>query len=131
VTKKERAAAYHKKRWANDPEYRAKRQAATLKWKKKKWDSDPEYRAARLTEIKASNAVAYAWVVAYKLEKGCADCGYRAHHAALDFDHTKGKTQNIGNMRSIPAIIAEIEKHKCEVVCANCHRIRTVNRRTK
>lgn len=68
-----------------------------------------------------------------KMAKGCVDCGYRAHWAALDFDHLPGTTKvmDVAEMvrlsRPLDLILAEIEK--CEVVCANCHRIRTVTRR--
>lgn len=68
-----------------------------------------------------------------KLKRGCADCGYNAHWAALDFDHLPGaaKVMDVAEMirvsRPLAAILAEIEK--CEVVCANCHRVRTVMRR--
>jgi len=68
---------------------------------------------------------------AYKLKHGCKDCGYRVHPAALDFDHLPGckKEFTIGSdmIRNLDRIWAEVAK--CEVVCANCHRIRTVNRR--
>jgi hypothetical protein len=67
----------------------------------------------------------------YKLAKGCADCGYNAHSEALDFDHLPGtkKLFNIGYGKDhlLEAILAEIAK--CEVVCANCHRVRTSHRR--
>jgi len=65
-----------------------------------------------------------------KLETGCVDCGYDSDPAALDFDHVRGeKTLGVGQMRGHPweRVFAEIDK--CEVVCANCHRIRTSNRR--
>ncbi len=66
----------------------------------------------------------------YKLEKGCADCGYKEHHAALDFDHIDGEKElNVCNAKSISQAKNEIEK--CEVVCANCHRIRTFERLQK
>lgn len=66
-------------------------------------------------------------------EKPCADCGIQYHFAAMQFDHVKGeKLFNIGTLRgknmAMAKILAEIEK--CEVVCANCHAIRTYNRRT-
>ncbi len=49
----------------------------------------------------------------------------------MDFDHVRGrKLMNIGRAVggnvSITKILAEIAK--CEVVCAVCHRIRTVQR---
>lgn len=64
-----------------------------------------------------------------KMERGCTDCGYRAHPRALDFDHRDGalKTFNVSKiLRSTQdwnRIQAEIDK--CDVRCANCHRIRT------
>ena len=65
----------------------------------------------------------------YKLSRGCADCGYNKASEALDFDHLHSKLQNVGKMLtwSWNGILKEIAK--CEVVCANCHRIRTNTRR--
>jgi hypothetical protein len=66
-----------------------------------------------------------------KEESGCVDCGV-SNHIILDFDHLHDKKYNISRMIhdgfSWAAIKKEIEK--CEVVCANCHRIRTHNRLT-
>lgn len=63
---------------------------------------------------------------------GCVDCGVN-NHIVLDFDHLHDKKYNISRMIhdgfSWKAIKKEIEK--CEVVCANCHRIRTHIRLTK
>jgi hypothetical protein len=63
-----------------------------------------------------------------KLERGCADCGYNAHAVALDFDHTGAKMKGVSALyvHSLETLMAEIAK--CEVVCANCHRIRTAQR---
>ena len=67
----------------------------------------------------------------FKLEAGCADCGFNSRPEALDFDHVRGEKKNnlhrIANNGAIIQMLDEIEK--CEVVCANCHRIRTSNRR--
>jgi DNA-binding NarL/FixJ family response regulator len=61
-----------------------------------------------------------------KEASGCTDCG-ETNHIVLDFDHLHNKKYNISRMIhdgfSWKAIAKEIEK--CEVVCANCHRIRT------
>lgn len=63
----------------------------------------------------------------YKLDQGCADCGYNKHHAALDFDHIDGaKEINVCHAKSIDQAKREIDK--CEVVCSNCHRIRSYER---
>ncbi|MEV2236721.1 hypothetical protein [Micromonospora sp. NPDC049891] len=67
-----------------------------------------------------------------KLERGCTDCGYRAHPHALDFDHLPGlgKTVNVAMLAAGGASIERIDEEiaLCEVVCANCHRIRTCDR---
>lgn len=65
----------------------------------------------------------------YKLLKGCIDCGYRAHSAALQFDHVYDKKFGIGNAsgRNWEDLKAEIRK--CEVRCANCHAVITAQRR--
>lgn len=67
------------------------------------------------------------FIADYKIDKGCSDCGYNEHHAALDFDHIKGEKKiNVCFAKSINQAKEEIKK--CEVVCSNCHRIRTYNR---
>lgn len=61
----------------------------------------------------------------------CGDCGIRFPRVCMDFDHVSGeKILSISKMVhkdfSMEAILAEVAK--CEVVCSNCHRIRTANR---
>ena len=62
----------------------------------------------------------------------CADCGGRFHFSAMDFDHLgiEDKVAGLSQLRhsgSVRKIEAELKK--CEVVCANCHRVRTYNRK--
>lgn len=72
-----------------------------------------------------------AIIARYKVMKGCVDCGYNSHPHALDFDHLRDKefliSKAVGNMTAWSRIKAEIAK--CEVRCANCHRIKTKERR--
>lgn len=75
-----------------------------------------------------------AFIDGYKVAKGCMDCGYRQHPEALEFDHVRGTKQAnlaeaVGQTWSRERILAEIAK--CDVVCANCHRIRTFTRRNE
>lgn len=68
----------------------------------------------------------------YKVLKGCVDCGYKEHPEALDFDHIVGtKSFNISqaNNRMTSWLKIKEEVKKCEVRCANCHRIATASRR--
>jgi hypothetical protein len=72
------------------------------------------------------------WLAGYKMQHGCVDCGYRAHHAALQLDHEGPKAVEIADARSsIKRLKAEIEAGQCKVRCANCHSIRTWERKQK
>jgi hypothetical protein len=67
-----------------------------------------------------------------KLARGCTDCGWSQWARGLDWDHVRGpKVSTIANMigRRDSWQAIEEEMAKCEVVCANCHRIRTHQRR--
>lgn len=60
----------------------------------------------------------------------CMDCGGKYPPYVMDFDHINdNKVGNVSSMRSgkLSMLIEEIRK--CEVVCANCHRMRTHLRR--
>jgi hypothetical protein len=73
-----------------------------------------------------------AYIQAIKMARGCADCGYRDHPAALDFDHLPGSVKKMRLATAAAgATLLRIQEEiaKCDVVCANCHRIRTANRR--
>ena len=58
----------------------------------------------------------------------CADCGVQYPPYVMDFDHVYGeKAFNIATARRLSdKLLSEVEK--CEVVCANCHRVRTQSR---
>lgn len=61
----------------------------------------------------------------------CKDCGKNFPYYCMDFDHLDGSTKklNIKEIKSSPSrkhVLEEISK--CELVCVNCHRLRTVRR---
>lgn len=63
-------------------------------------------------------------------ELPCTDCGKHYPPVCMEFDHVRGvKAYDVSDMRGFPkqAILAEIAK--CEIVCSNCHAIRTDQRR--
>ena len=68
------------------------------------------------------------YVYNYLLQNPCMQCG-QSNILTLDFDHRDrrdkfmGICQMIGEGYSINNIRQEIEK--CDVLCANCHRIKT------
>lgn len=88
------------------------------------------YQKQRIIERRNENAV---WLAEYKVARGCVDCGYRGHAEALEFDHLPGfaKRADVAALlhrgKTRNQLLEEI--NKCELVCANCHRVRTASRR--
>ncbi len=97
--------------------YRAKRYEREGQWR----DSGPKAIGAKawMNEIKA---------------RPCQDCGGRYPVCCMDFDHRGGtlKAYNVGSMfaHHYSRELIEDEVAKCDLVCANCHRVRTRDRRT-
>jgi hypothetical protein len=69
-----------------------------------------------------------AQLVAYKGGK-CHDCGGVFPQCCFDFDHRDCFEKSFAISYKMTAPIAElmVEADKCDLVCANCHRIRTAN----
>jgi hypothetical protein len=67
----------------------------------------------------------------YKEKNGCADCRNHFPHYVLEFDH-KPEYQKIDVvyrvLRTYGPEAAWAEVRKCDVLCANCHKIRTYQR---
>jgi hypothetical protein len=90
-------------------------------------------KAARLSGKKYGRQIELDLLLIQLKAKPCADCGNEFPTCCMDFDHRPGteKVNNVGTMFahhwSQERILAEIAK--CDLVCANCHRIRTQARR--
>ncbi|MDD7930084.1 hypothetical protein [Microbacterium thalli] len=90
--------------------------------KRRAWEADNLRRAALTVEQ-------------YKLTQGCYDCGYRAHPAALHFDHRDPDTKrhDLGWRDDRTKLITHTRfaaymhhvRTYCNVRCANCHAVRT------
>jgi hypothetical protein len=78
----------------------------------------------------------------YAKEKPCTDCGVQYPHYVMDFDHRPGERKNRRLMRkgrNLTRSVSDLartswkmfalEVVKCDVVCANCHRERTHQRK--
>lgn len=61
----------------------------------------------------------------------CQDCKQFFPAVCMDFDHRpeEEKIREVGAMGSYRWELVEEEMLKCDLVCSNCHRIRTANRR--
>ena len=97
---------------------------ATLRWRAK---NRKVYDRYTYNDQAGKNSL----VAIFKLESGCVDCGYDKDPQALDLDHVRGDkiavVSRLVKTASLERIVDELDK--CEVVCANCHRLRSVNRR--
>jgi len=74
------------------------------------------------------------YVLDYKKRSKCSDCGLSGvqYPEVLDFDHINdNKEFNISEFRRHTSGFNKVKKEikKCEIVCANCHRIRTAERK--
>ena len=83
---------------------------------------------ARVTKVNRRARAKMIALVAELKSHPCTDCGGHFPHFVMDFDHVRGTKRGIISRMSkgraaLAKILAEIEK--CEIVCANCHRIRT------
>jgi len=118
--------AARSKRWADNNRdrlnasvrrYRAKRYAEQGRWT----DEGPKAKLLR------------EWMVELK-SKPCYDCHQSFQVCCMDFAHRdpSSKKYNIGSMFAHHYGRALIQKEldKCDLVCANCHRIRTRNEKT-
>lgn len=76
---------------------------------------------------------------ALKLARGCIDCGYREHAAALQFDHRDPATKRkdlgwvedrsrLVNATKLQRFLDHVQAY-CDVRCANCHVVRTTRER--
>jgi hypothetical protein len=67
----------------------------------------------------------------WKLKKGCAKCDFKAEHSVqLELDHIKPR----GKAKHRQAVNTSWSKSRlkkelnlCQVLCANCHRLKTYN----
>jgi hypothetical protein len=97
---------------------------------------DRSYHAANATlrrqQARRRHQQFVRWYQALKTDTPCADCGLTFHPAAMNWGHLPGthKIADVGTLatqHSYGAVLREIEK--CELVCANCHAVRSYERR--
>jgi len=97
--------------------YRARRYAAEGNWR----EEGDKAKALK------------TWMIELK-SKVCIDCGGKFPTCCMDFDHCRGakKKYNVGTMfaHHYSRELIQMELDKCDLVCANCHRIRTRDRKT-
>jgi hypothetical protein len=106
------------------------RECSNAAWRT--WYGVPENRAHHLAVLRRRRSLRIARHRALVRElksKPCADCGGRFPPEVMDFDHLRDKEDLISKLvyqTGTQRLLAELDK--CEVVCANCHRLRTSHR---
>lgn len=92
-----------------------------------------ENKKSYLTRARISNDATKQKLIAIieqEKNKPCPDCGNSYPPYVMDFDHVRGvKFLSVSKMVTYTERKLRTEIAKCEVVCSNCHRIRTHNRR--
>lgn len=89
-----------------------------------------QQRAAQAAHQRKKKAMAKAFAVKAK-SRPCTDCGVSYPPCVMQFDHVRGVKKDTVNalLRAGTYAAAKLEILKCEVVCANCHALRTEARR--
>lgn len=127
------------RRWrARNPEKAAegyrKWRDANREWRSeysRNWRETHPERVAAWAEAKRLVVEQMRAVVDAEKSKPCADCGGMFPPVAMDLDHRDptDKVTDVSKLavstgkNAVAKLLAEIEK--CDVVCANCHRVRT------
>ena len=86
-------------------------------------------KTVKRTNISKAKKRREVWDI--KEQSGCLDCGEKYPHYMLHFDHKPGFEKH-GSASEIYSRYGRErgleEMAKCDIVCANCHAIRTYNR---
>lgn len=89
-------------------------------------------RGAKSAHAKQRHQEFGGWLNEIKSQP-CTDCGGTFPAICMDFDHRDPATKSFvishSGTRRRRAMLAEIAK--CDVVCANCHRIRTARQHSE
>ena len=119
------AARIRARAYAGNPKYLARRRAIVRRYRSK-----PEVRAKDLAYTLNRHAQRQELLNKLK-DVPCKDCGNSFPSYCMDFDHVRGdKFMDLSDMKGRTLELIMTEAAKCDVVCANCHRIRTHDRKS-
>lgn len=98
-----------------------KKKPANMKRLKELWAQRDKNREQKLRDI-----------LNHLKDAPCQDCGVKYPTYVLDFDHRPEEVKlfnvsYLSKARTVKRLLEEIKK--CDLVCANCHRVRTHNRK--
>ena len=115
---KEYRREYMRKRRA-DPEYRAKQQA-----RDRELDKTPERQLKHATQAKIRNRARKLTGIEY-LGGVCKRCGGEFHPAVFEFHHRNPAEKEYSPAKASQQSWENFKKEldKCDLLCANCHRM--------
>lgn len=98
--------------------------ACNVAKQKIQYSGNKKYYLDRNRELRARNREMYR---AAKEGKPCAHCGGVFPQVCMDFDHREpeGKRLCVAQMLGFSWSVIQEEINKCDLLCANCHRIKT------
>lgn len=108
----------------NDPERRREHN-------RRYYDRHKQEHIARVRELKRKQREVVRKFIDEVKDNPCTDCGNRFPPCVMDFDHLDPKQKKFGIASGSTYTVERLKEEiaKCELVCANCHRIRTHKRR--
>lgn len=79
---------------------------------------------------KKNRIVKRKYILDFLKKTKCVDCG-NSDYRVLEFDHRNRKTKsfNLADATQYSIERIQLEISKCDVVCGNCHTIRTIEQR--
>lgn len=95
------------------------------------YDANKEKHKARTSKNSRDRRIKMRPIYQEMKNKPCVDCGIQYPPYVMDFDHIgTDKIENVSKLMNSGISQAKVllEIAKCELVCANCHRIRTWER---
>jgi hypothetical protein len=121
---KDAGRKYRKER-NSDPDRKARHDANNQRYQERNKDKIKErrleFQRTRRQEVRKE-------LQRIKETSPCSDCGNNYPYYVMDFDHMPGedKVDTVSYLASrLPLDKVLEEVTKCEIVCSNCHRIRT------
>lgn len=123
-------------RWKPDTEFHNSRTGQFSYCRECRREYDRRYyrdhgKSGRLARRRARRQAARAWMASLKEGVACADCGQVFPAWVMHWDHLPG-FEKVGCVSDLlvrrTRTITLAELTKCELVCANCHVLRTISR---
>jgi len=111
-----------------DARRKVARESAARRWRK----ADPAFRWYSLTASRRHVHKVAEWVLQEKAKCGCALCGYRENADALELDHIVPRRlsgEKAVMINSFNSVRAAFKNPNIQVLCANCHAIKSVGER--